>query len=518
MATPVRSQPIALPIPTGGLNFVDPLASMPPNDSPWMVNLDCENQSIKVRPGYQVHCDVGTGTILALGTYGNINDPTNYKIYAYVDETSGNHKIYDVTTSTASLVDTLSDNDATKVQAVNIFGRLAFTVDADSADCGRTFDGTTWSSWGFTYDPGGGAVPISGKVVTTFKSRVYIFNGTNLYYGALSAISGATTNVDYTTVFSGKAEIAWAGTLSSPGDRPEELYFAFGNFDGEVLVYAGDYPNDPNWRLIGRFKTSSPVNYNSIVPYSNDVYITTTTGVVSLRALFSSSAQSDIYVSYKINPYFTRYFSENFLFIFNGGAVHIPDLNKIFFLARLFFDRDTETYSPNDYTSDSGTFFVFNTNSGAWSVHNPVEMGALTAMEPATYYNRSMYIPVSDKVWKLDTTVYKDASASYYYEMESAWNNFGSINANKRLLGVEAVLKTDFDGSNVTYKAASDFGRKVSSAASLSLLDGHNIPYYSVGAEGTYIQYRMEGTSDTLSTDGLELYSVGAIIQPGGVR
>lgn len=512
MATPTRAQTITLPPPTGGMNFIDPLAAMPETDSPWLLNVDCENQFIKVRNGYQPFCDVGTGSILALGVYGNISNPATYKIYAYVDEAAGVHNIYDITSGTASLAEALDDDDATQVQAINIFGRLAFSVDQDYVQCGRIFDGSTWSDWGFTYS----AVAIGGKVVTTFKSRVYIFNGTSMYYGGVSAVSGAMSGLDIASIFEGKGDIAWAAPLTSPGNRPEELYLAIGNQAGEILVYAGDYPADPNWRIIGRFQVSPPANYNSVLAYNNDVYITTITGIVSLRGLFTSQEPEVIYVSHKINPYFNRYFSENFINLFSGGSVFVPELNKIFFLTHLFFDRPGGSLAP--YSAAFGTFFVYNVTSKSWSIHRSDEMGALGLMKGAVYYNRSLYIPNLDTVWTLDTTSFADDAAVIPYQIESAWQSFGSINMNKRLLGIEPILKTDFTGSDVTFKATSDFGRKTSQPASVSLLDGYNIPYYSVGVEGTYLQWRLEGNSTVASEDGLELYSIGVIIQPGGVR
>ena len=99
------------------------------------------------------------------------------------------------------------------------------------------------------------------------------------------------------------------------------------------------------------------------------------------------------------------------------------------------------------------------------------------------------------------------------YSIESAYTNLDNANKNKQVLGFEPNMKTDFTGSAVTMKAAADFGRKVSAASSVALLDGHQIPHYAVGVQGSYLQYRLEGDADQASTDGLEIYAMGAAIK-----
>ena len=74
------------------------------------------------------------------------------------------------------------------------------------------------------------------------------------------------------------------------------------------------------------------------------------------------------------------------------------------------------------------------------------------------------------------------------------------------------MIKTDFSGSKMGMQAATDFGRVTSSTSHVTLQDGYQIPLFSVGAKGAFLQYRFDGESDTSSTDGFEIYSVGAII------
>ena len=133
-----------------------------------------------------------------------------------------------------------------------------------------------------------------------------------------------------------------------------------------------------------------------------------------------------------------------------------------------------------------------------------------------TYFNNGLYYLTKNTVMRVSPTVYKDETwdsaatySSYAYNLESAYTSLGSANKYKRVVGAEVLMKTDFSGANVGVKIASDFGRKVSAVTNQTLQSGYNNVQYLVGVEGTHLQYRITGTSDSASTTGLEIYSVG---------
>jgi hypothetical protein len=91
--------------------------------------------------------------------------------------------------------------------------------------------------------------------------------------------------------------------------------------------------------------------------------------------------------------------------------------------------------------------------------------------------------------------------------------NFGSASKFKQCVGFEPLMNTDFAAANITMKSVADFGRKTSQSTSVGLIDGYQSPLYAAGNQGNYIQWRMEGTTKTDSTKGLELYSMGVAIK-----
>ena len=528
--------PITLPPPVGGINRKSPLANMPQTQSPWLLNVDCYPQSIKVRNGYVIHSTVTTAGpgpygIFALGVYGSKADSANNKLFCYLTDNSGTHKIYDVTASVEVIVtNPPADDSVSKVFPFNYAKRLAFITETDWFQTARVFEGgASWRSWMFQ----DGGVEVGGPVATSYKGRVYFFSGTTMYYSAQDEVgtdsvapedttAQDTTSYDLQYVFEEAAEVVWAGILSSARQTNEEIFLAIGNAAGEVLIYGGLYPGSSTWGLVGRFKTSAPTGYNSIIKYANDLWVITETGIVSIRDLFNlgSIAAVEQTVSDSVNPYWTELVKELL-----GGywqpppkidAAYWPERNQILVILPGHIDKD------GVFDDTVATMCVYNTIARAWSFHSLEHIDAASVGGP-TYFNGNVYFFTKNVVMKVNLTGYKDEtydSAGTYsaisYEIQGAYSSYGNDSVNKKVVAFQPIIKTDFAGTSVGMRAVSDMGRQSSDLCKVELVDGYNIPYYSVGAEGTYIQYRIEGDSDITSTDGLELLSITSFVVPGG--
>lgn len=512
---------IPLQTPNSGMNTRIALPNMPANYSPWILNAEVEGDRIKCRNGYVIHNTISTSVgfkILALGVWGATGQ-SNAKLFAYCDEPAGGHKIYDVTTSTASLSDTLAGSANTETEVVNFAQRLAFINKAVPADESDIYDGSAWTSWGFT----SGGSDIGGLVATSYKGRLYFATGANatVYVGDLDTVTGPTTTEDLQYVLEIGGYIYWMAQISSAGNRSEETFLAFGSSSGEVLVYGGDYPASATWGLVGRFKIGTPTGLNCVIPYQNDVWIMTTTGIVSLRSLFTAEKPVPEFISpsAEINSYWTKLVSK---LMVNGAVavplrgVYWPERNKILILIPAYIDENgTEEVASN-------TMLVYDILAESWCVHRLANLHT-TNVGGLVYFNGNVYFYSDKTVMTVSLTGYKDEthnSAGSYSaisgEVQGAYSSVGTSNLNKRVVGIQPIFKTDFAGTGVSVEVASDIGRKVSDPVSVELVNGYNQPYYPVGVDGTYVQYRFLFTSDVTSTDGLELYANAAIVIPGG--
>ena len=510
--------------PVLGMNTKDALPSIPDGYSPWLLNVDCENRFVRARNGIVVGCNVSAeDNILALGVYGTKAAPSTYKLYAYSKNSSGTHKIYDVSTSSASLVHTCADDTPTVVMPFNFNSRLAFVGDSDFADCDRVWDGSSWASLGFTYS----GSPIGGVITTSFRGRPYIASGKYLYYPtAIGAVTGALNRSDLSSVFDGSDNIAFMGTLSAPGERAIDTYLVIGNQSGEVLIYGGENPASSTWSIVSQFKISPPLGYQAILTFRNDIWVLTEVGAVSIRQLFTQGAEAaDLYTKTDaIDDYWIKLVKNLAGSYWNAPARQIsacfwPERNKVLIMMLGHVDVD------GVYDNASATIFSYNCTTQAWSIHK-VSQANVGWMGGLTYYNGTVYFIGYDIVMKISLTGFKDEQLSspgnynnYPFSIHGPYSTIFDLAANKKIAGFKPIFKTDFAGTNINMKAASDMGRKVSAASKANtLLDGYNNPYYSVGAEGDFIQWRLEGNTDTASADGLELYALSAVVEPGGVR
>lgn len=508
MAVAQSAQVVPVPIPTAGLNKRDPLIDMAPQYCPWALNWEPEPQFCKVRKGFVIHTTIsGVDEIIGLGVYGN-------EMFAYCDMTSGDAQIFDVTTTTASSDHTAGGTPA-GTYPTNFAGRLAFVTSGSFATTSRVYNGSTWAATGFTLS----AAAVGGRTTHSHKGRVYMTSAKTIYYSStVGGVTGATTEWDVSTLFRSPWDITFMNTWSSPGERSSESYLVIGDAAGQVLVYAGDYPDAANWERVGDYQVGKSISYNSSLAFNGDVWFCTETGLISLKSLaqLGSDNIDDVSVSAAINPYWTKLVKEVsegevLNFDVDASIAHWPQENKVFVLMNGFLDNS------NTVTQDgsASTLLVYNTVSRAWQVQKIASV-ASTGTRFITYFKDGVYYVTGNVVMRISPTVYKDEDyddagtyTEYALELDSAFLNFGSNKRFKSVKSFNPIFKTDFGGGKIGMRASADFGKKTTATSNQALQDGYNNHPYNVGVEGNYLQYQFRGTSDSTSTDGFELYSMG---------
>ena len=151
--------------------------------------------------------------------------------------------------------------------------------------------------------------PITAVAATGYRGRVYLIKNANLYYSALLAVTGACTNIDMTAMLEMPGTgLLWIGVLTDSGNKPTASMLAMGTDRGEVLVYSGDNPGSPDWEMVARLKIPPVLNYQPILEINGDIWIATTTGIVSLRRLLQAG-EDDIestLVTQALSPYWRK--------------------------------------------------------------------------------------------------------------------------------------------------------------------------------------------------------------------
>lgn len=519
------TQNVTLLPPVGGMNLKVPLANMDPIYSPWIQNFGTDGGKLKLREAIELHADLAGTTVLSLGTYST-KGSVDSALYAWVQ--GGVEAVWDVTTGVPSNVYTHSATPD-EVFSSNYNKRLWFGTEAANE---VVYDGTTWAVDGFTIS----GSPVPWRSLIGYKSRAYLFYGqaadSKYYYtNTIGGVTGACSEVNLSSIFSNKGGIAWMGGFSLSVGVSNQVYLAIGDISGEVLVYSGDYPGSASWQLEGRFDIGAPIGYQNNISYNNDILVITKTGLVSVRNSFingENSAFTDN-ISEQIDAYWTDLASRSTNFAAapcrKWSGVHWKEKGKLVIMAPGFID------SAGNYDADITTFFVYDLTSKGWTLwswDSGLTVGVSTdGSNNLTYFQGNLYFATADKIMKINgsTSTYVDTDAAgnplgIPYAIHGAHQSLNEGSTNKKIEGFEFLLKSS-EYSQFQVKCVSDFGRRISASSTIAM-PSSTLGFYrlkfSVGAEGVYYQYRLEGTTNSSENIGTEVYSVVTLFNQGGNR
>lgn len=528
---------IVLPAPTRGVTFLQPKAAQDPSFCDWSQNFYHDNQKSKVRNGMKRYAYFSSTTprYKGMGLWPDTSG-TN-KIYV-VGKDGADFKIYDFTSSgSVSSIATVNYFTGSTLDVFTVYYKknLFFFQPSNGVNTqGVRYDGSSWTAINYTHS----IAPVGGCV---YKSRLYLFGSqsTDLVYSEVNSVSGTTGSFPLDRVFSSGNRISWITTFSLSDTVTNDVYLAIGNDAGEVLVYSGDNPESLNWNLQGRFVIGPPIytagylyNYTQVIDYQGDSLIITSTGLVSLRDLFTqgSSGGGNKTISSEIDDYWIRLVAgqKSVGLTQQWGGCFYPDKKRIVIFTHGFIERD------GSLSQNKSCFFVFNTQTLGWSLYS--QSNDSSYIPKMVYANNMLYFAhglvssVGQCIYEFESKNYwKDDQASdgtsgtYEFELDGAWNSFGDQLSSKKVIGFQPIINTDFatSASQFGMRVAVDMGRVVSGLAEVPAPNNsYSKRGYGVGDEGTFFQWRLEGDSTSTSspTTGLELYSVNALFEQGDLK
>lgn len=252
----------------------------------------------------------------------------------------------------------------------------------------------------------------------SFKSRMYFIENdvtattAKIWYGAVDAITGAMTGVDFASILGDNAHLTYGFSFSYNQGQGNEELFCVGNNSGDVLVYSGDYPAATNWTLIARLKIPEtyPITSNGIsaapLKFGSEVLIATRLGIVAFSSVLSGVLPNQSYVQ------ITRKLGKYLNYIWTMAV----DPSQPFIYA--------VTYDTSIFPSRHG-FFVLNYERGAWS-----SMGTWDQVLSVCGYENYLYFSDASGVWKIALGDSGDGSVAVEDELQPSWKtpffDFGS--------------------------------------------------------------------------------------------
>jgi len=271
---------VAYPAPVGGWNARDDLANMPPEDAVILRNW-------RPRPGYlETRAGAGSVIVSASGAYDSIGTIHTFRsTFGDVIIFSAGNLLFSYDGTNVELpFNGGTTTGATFWDAAHFQDRLIMTLgDGLTAAQVITFDGTTVSATALNITAGPDEEDIRG--VQVHKGRAYYWEtaSQSFWYAAAGAFQGNLTEFDLGPVLRSGGALQMMLSISVDGGGGKDDLAAFVFSSGEVLLYQGDDPGDPQaWELIGSYDIGQPVDPQAHAKLAGTELVYTTDGVVDL--------------------------------------------------------------------------------------------------------------------------------------------------------------------------------------------------------------------------------------------
>ena len=303
---------------------------------------------------------------------------------------------------------------------ITITGASTFTYTMATAPSG---DATTVGTYTINYY-------ITGKnsntfaYVNLFKERLYFVeeNSLSFWYLPVDSINGAVTEFPLGGIFKRGGYLQAMGTWTIDAGYGVDDLAVFVTSNGEVAVYKGSDPSDPNdWALVGIWNIGQTFARKCVFKFGGDILLLTQDGLVPLSAgLQSTRLDPRVNITDKIfyaisqaaDLYSANYgWQINYLAKYNMLIVNIP------------ITTGSEQYVMHNITKSWGRF----TNIGA----NCWEMSGEDMYFGGNGYVARFYDSFSDNGENINAFV------------QQAYSYFDSRGQQKRFTMVRPILQTD---------------------------------------------------------------------------
>lgn len=402
-----------IPAPVGGWNARDSLSQMRPTDAVELINWFPRQSDMVTRPGTSLHC--------ATGENANVEQVMAYehggtsKLLAAV-----NGKIFDVTTSIASSLDT---GFGSNLWSNVMFKSLLFM--ANGEDAVRTYDGSSLATPSFS-----GPTVADLIYVTVYKSRLYFIEkeSTSIWYGATGAVSGTLTEFDFAGVTSLRGHLMIVTHLKGDGgDGGQDDIFIAIFSEGDVLAYVGSDPGDPNnWQLLGHYRMARPLSRFGIVESEDDIYLITARGYVKLSEVLKSGAATP-----------DRYMLSSR--IQQAVTAQIANIGVSTGWRMMLHPRGQMLVVTVPGAAEARHYHVRNINTGAWARFQDFMAFSWTLLGAQPYFGGE-----AGGVYKFDDgSVSDEGEDSIHCSAQPAWNTLRMPGRNKRVQFIKPYFRCE---------------------------------------------------------------------------
>jgi hypothetical protein len=229
--------------------------------------------------------------------------------------------------------------------------------------------------------------------------------------------------------------------LSYDGGTGIDSYTCFFMSSGELLLYSGSDPSNPNnWALVGRYMLPPPIATRAITRYGGDIYIATHNDHLQLSKILIALKLGETPPRSKISGAVLDAFNAGGD-LFGWQAIYYPSATRLIF----------------NIPTPGGTFdqHVYNTSLQSWSRFKGLNASCWAI------FNNNIYFGKSDGEVIQAAIGYTDSDASgvrfIVATSQQAWQNFGTP-LKKRLTASRLVVESGNLGASYSFDIGIDYG------------------------------------------------------------
>ena len=545
-----KTATIPVEIPSRGMSTRYSLAKMPPQFSPYIQNYEVGPGFLESREGTRRLFNASRNFISAMAA-----NPANVNELVHLDlDTLGGYDVegYNIVTGARGSTIALSGTGLAGTKVSNQAQALGFAGNVIFFNRGITpfiFNGTTNTVLNVTG-------PTLANVVggTTHNSQLYVFEherSSVWFRDSPGAFTGALTEYDISVITKDNGLIlcAFSFTLSS-GDQSQNL-FCIVTDSGEAFVFSGVDPADSSWALVGRSQIGTPIGYQSFIEANGDVFVMTRSGIISMRALYTSASR-DLFesnITFEIQKYWnqlirdtladdaaTNYDPRTSLLSFFSGVYHAGKNKLLVFCPRRLAPVAISAGKVGYELQDEVCALVYDFSAQAWTVFNLPTL-TTTGLEflqgISTYYSARHDTCIFATIAVDDESAYQifdtglncdtlfesedpetpSITADVLCELHTAPINIGT---KQRVSDVRITHSGDAEvKSSTQVELVAELGGSYNSFAQNSLSDGISRDIYNIGIDGHLVNARIKSTLSTSDTERHSLVEIEFGSEPG---
>lgn len=291
------------------------------------------------------------------------------------------------------------------------------------------YDGTDWSQITDSSTP----ISITGvdtaeiSHISVYRNRIYMTRrgSMEVYFLGTNQMGGAAGLLNLTGVFGQGGSVLLTATWSMDAGDGLDDKFVVVSTEGEVAVYQGSDPADPqDWSLVGRYDITPPMGSRAVMHAGGDLVVATLGGLVPISAAVTKdpAALSLAAVSRAIEPDWVATSSARRTLPWE--VTKWPEKNMAM------------VTTPVTSALDAPECFVVNLETGAWAKFDQWNTRC------SVLHNGWLYFGTDDGRVMQAEVGGTDDGAIYQAVCSGAWDHLGTMGPIKTISQARATFRT----------------------------------------------------------------------------